>query len=381
MKTAALCLALLVGAYSVAAQKTGRRQAAPPAALTLPLTADQWTFKEEKVEFVEHRGVRAMRIQREAGTVAAKNLTFADGTIEYDVELLPTTLFASTYFRRKDDKTQEIFYLRNRVNKPLFNDAIQYAPYVDGVNLWDLFDAYQAPALLKADGWNHVKLVVSGLQMRVYVNDMNRPALEIPQLEADVREGGLAFDGQCVIANVVVRPGETGGLAPYAGTDLTNHDARYLRKWQVSEPVTLPPGQELTVASLPKADARFQPIKAERRGLVNLTRKYGDSQRQRRYVWLKARIASDKARSPLLRLGFSDEVWVFVNGQPVFVDKNLYGQNMRKMPDGRISIENASFPLPLKEGDNEVLVGLANDFFGWGLMARLDSMEGLQPAP
>jgi hypothetical protein len=37
--------------------------------------------------------------------------------------------------------------------------------------------------------------------------------------------------------------------------------------------------------------------------------------------------------------------------------------------------------LPLKEGDNEVLVGLANDFYGWGLIARLENLEGLQIAP
>jgi len=38
-----------------------------------------------------------------------------------------------------------------------------------GINLWDLSDEYQAGATIYQKGWNHVKLVVSGKQMRVFV--------------------------------------------------------------------------------------------------------------------------------------------------------------------------------------------------------------------
>jgi hypothetical protein len=51
---------------------------------------------------------------------------------------------------------------------------------------------------------------------------------------------------------------------------------------------------------------------------------------------------------------------------------------MRKDPDGRISIDNAKFDITLKAGENDLLVGVANDFFGWGLMARLDKMDGIE---
>jgi hypothetical protein len=68
---------------------------------------------------------------------------------------------------------------------------------------------------------------------------------------------------------------------------------------------------------------------------------------------------------------------VFVNGRFLYVDKNLYGQPIMKEPDGRCSVENASFILPLNAGNNELLIGVANDFYGWGIIARLDSMEGI----
>ena len=76
-------------------------------------------------------------------------------------------------------------------------------------------------------------------------------------------------------------------------------------------------------------------------------------------------------------MGFSDEIWVFVNKQPVYADKNLYIQNKRKNPNGRISVENCSFELPLIKGQNELLVAVANDFYGWGIMARLEKMDGI----
>jgi len=71
-------------------------------------------------------------------------------------------------------------------------------------------------------------------------------------------------------------------------------------------------------------------------------------------------------------------VWVFVNGKLLYADKNLFDQEAaRKFPDGRCSLENGSAVLPLDAGDNEIAVAIANNFFGWGLMARLTDPEGV----
>jgi hypothetical protein len=34
--------------------------------------------------------------------------------------------------------------------------------------------------------------------------------------------------------------------------------------------------------------------------------------------------------------------------------------------------------VPLKAGDNELLIGIANDFYGWGLVARLDNLDDIK---
>ena len=72
---------------------------------------------------------------------------------------------------------------------------------------------------------------------------------------------------------------------------------------------------------------------------------------------------------------------MFVNGQRVYAEKNLFmPPEARKAPDGRLSLQNGSLVLPLNTGDNEVAIAIANNFFGWGLILRLEDIDGLKLA-
>jgi len=116
-------------------------------------------------------------------------------------------------------------------------ELTQYAPTVRGVNLWDMFFHFQAYADFRNNQWNHLKLVVCGKQMKVYVNDMTHPVIHIPRLEGNTSSGTLAFDGKVVISNLVVKHNVVEGLQPESGIDPTDNDTRYLRKWKISEPI------------------------------------------------------------------------------------------------------------------------------------------------
>jgi len=235
----------------------------------------------------------------------------------------------------------------------------------------------QGPASLVKGQWNHIKLVISGAQMLVYVNNLDRPALEISRLEGNTTAGTLGFDGRVIVANLVVTPDATGGLSPVAGFDPFYNDPRYLRQWWVTQPVSLPKGRELTNADLPKEGTVWSMISAERRGLVNLTRLFGNSE-SRRVVWLKCRLKAPEAQNHRVDFGFTNEVWIFLNGKLVIVDKNFFDDPIRKQPRARCSTENTFFNLPLQAGNNEILIGVANDFYGWGIIARLDVMDGIE---
>ena len=367
-------------------QNTKTKKVEKPTAVVIPdyklsLTPEKWDFQKDKAEFIEYEGKQAIRLNENSGAIFYKDLVFQNGTIEFDVEVSQASPFPSLYFRQKDNDAEHIYLRTGTVNRKNAFDAIQYASIIRGVNTWDLQHEYQSAANIKIGEWNHVKLVVSGKQLKVYINNPTEPNLEVPYMEGNISEGkigiGTGFPGQSIFANLMVKPNETEGLSPLPGADITRHDTRYIRNWQVTSPDTLPYGRELNGYNLPTADMKWENINTERRGLVNLSRKFGGHQ-GRLYVWLRAKIKSESAQTQIIKMGFSDEIWVFINQKPVYVDKDSYIMNMRKSPNGRISLDNCSFPISLIKGDNELLIGVANDFYGWGIMARLEHLDGVE---
>jgi hypothetical protein len=343
---------------------------------TFPFTPEHWTLGEG-IKVVEHRGAQAIEIppSRERLEAILKGLAFTDGTIELDVEAT-AGMGPSIGFRRRDARDLELFYLRPRPTCAQEPDCVQYAPFVKGVLLWDILPGWQKPARYVPGQWNHLKLVVSGHRLKVWVNG-GEPVLDVAKLEGETTQGGIVLMGPGFLANLKVTPGAVEGLPPTAGADPTAKDARLVRSWAISPVVKLAEGAAPDFASRPMTKADWTPIPAETGGLVNISRRYGLPE-GRSLVWLRTTIKSAKRAEKRAAIGWNDEVWVFVNGKQVYADVNAYVKpELRKKPDGRLSLDNGAFTLPLEAGDNEVVVGVANAFFGWGLMLRLDDAAGV----
>jgi hypothetical protein len=156
-----------------------------------------------------------------------------------------------------------------------------------------------------------------------------------------------------------------------------------LRNWHLSAFSALPNGKDPAYTEMPGPSQDWKAIGTERNGLVNLSRVYGRPlpQPNRAVAWLKTTISSDTKLMKKVEIGWTRELWVFVNGKLVYAGKNLFeSEGERKYPDARCSLENAAITLPLEAGDNEVAVAIANNFFGWGLMLRLADPEGVRLA-
>jgi hypothetical protein len=352
----------------------------PADAAVIPFTPDRWTLGEG-IKIVEHRGVQAIEIPRlpTRPDAVLKGPAFTDGTIEVDVEGT-VGLGPAIGFHRRDRATHELFYLRPNPDCATRPDCVQYAPVTNGVLLWDLFPGWQAPARYVPGRWNHVKLVVSGRRLRAWVNG-GAPALDVTRLEGDARDGAVSLQGIGLMANVKVTPGAVEGLDPRPGPDPAAKDARYVRDWMVSVVATLAEGEKPNFATHPPEDCDWTPLPAETGGLVNISRRYGLPE-GRSLVWLRTTIRAAAKGEKHAAIGWNDEVWVFVNGKQVYAGVNEYlKEERRKTPDGRLSLENGAFTLPLDAGDNDVVVAVANAFFGWGLMLRLDDPAGVTLAP
>jgi hypothetical protein len=354
-------------------------QAAQP--ITIPMTADRWQTKEN-AEFLRQLGFYHGLMRLNSGNAELQDLTFTDGTIEFDVNTIGRGA-PGIAFRQQDEGNFELLYLRPDPSCPAFRACIQYAPETHGVLLWDFFPQYQARAPLRENGWNHIKMVVSGRRLNVFVNDAAAPTLEVGRLEGDAMKGGLRLQGPATFANMVITPDAVDGLSPEPAKDRLDGDRGLLRSWRLSKFSALPNGKDPLYGEMPGASEEWKTIRTERNGLVNLSREYGRPVKEpyRAVAWLKTTITADSAQTKKVDIGWTREVWVFLNGKLVFADKNLYEQEgARKFPDARCSLENGAFTLPLEAGDNEISVAIANNFFGWGLMLRIADPEGVRLA-
>jgi len=375
MKSVIVFCFLLMGGLACLGQKK---------AVTVPLKAEAWKFADGAVKFEDSAGVARMKIVEGRWFVTLKDLDFGDGTIEFD-DIPVDDAFSVFYFRMQDSLDNETFYFRPvwAHDHPYAMEALQYTPVVKGVMYWDGLPHFQTYSDFSVDKPNHVKIIVSGKQMRVWVNHPERPVLEVPYLEGNTTHGTIGFQGKHIISNMVLKPGVVEGLSSQPGLDPTDFDSRYLRHWRVTEPDTVNENRmqagRLGIRGVPGEKAQWKPIDAERRGFVNLSRIYGgtSSMADSKMLFLKTTIHAKEAKIVQLRFGFLDEVNLFVNGRLVFADKNIFGFPAVKVPNGRLSIENSTVSLPLKAGDNEVMVGVRGNMYSWGIVARLDDMDGL----
>jgi hypothetical protein len=349
--------------------------------ITINMTADQWQTKEN-AEFLRQLGFYHGLMRLNSGDALLKGITFSDGTIEFDVNTIGRGA-PGVAFRQQDENNFELLYLRPDPSCPAFHACMQYAPETHGVLLWDFFPRYQTRAPLRENGWNHIKMVVSGRRMRVFVNDALSPTLEVGRLEGDSMKGAVRLQGPATFANIVITPDAVDGLSPEPVKDPLEEDRGLVRNWRLSTVSALPTAKEPTYSEMPGTSQQWKAISTERNGLVNLSREYGRPvpQPNQALAWVKTTITSDTKQTKKVDIGWTRELWVFVNGKLVYADKNLFeSEDARKTPDARCSLENGSFTLPLEQGDNEVAVAIANNFFGWGLMLRLADPEGVHLA-
>jgi len=367
----ALCVCVLAS-LSIA------RGAAP---IAISMTAERWQTKEN-AEFYRQAGFYHGLMRLNSGNAVLKDVTFGDGTIEFDVNTIGRGM-PGIAFRQQDDNTFDLLYLRPDPACPAFNACVQYTPGTHGVMLWDLYPQYQSRAPLRENGWNHIKMVISGRRMNVFVNDAVAPTLAVGRLEGDALKGGMRLLGPATYANLTITPDAVEGLTPEPVKDPTERDRGLVRKFRLSPVSVAAETEAARYEEMPGASAEWKTIDAEGRGLFNLSRVYGLPARapNQATAWLKTTIASDRKQTMQVQIGWTSEVWVFVNGKLVFTDKNLWEpESARKTPDARCSLDNASFALPLEAGDNEIAIALANNFFGWGLMLRLPDPEGVHLA-
>ena len=348
-----------------------------------------------EARFTQQKGFPRGVLELTKGSAIPIGVNFLNGTIEFDIGLVGHGI-VGLKFREQDKDNAEVLYFRPQPHCDTATDCIQYMPIAHAAFEWDLYSQYQAAAPIRSDGWNHVKLIISGRRMEVFINGAARPTLSVGRLAGIVSTGALDFHGPASLANLVIFPNKTEGLPPDAICDADCKNVRFLRNWQVSSASNEPTGMDKSLnaeigvaphySDMPQSPSAWRSLTSEPDGLINLTREVGSARAGSTIslVWIKAIINSDREQQKRVSFGWIREAWVFSNGKLVFADKNLYGiPQASKSPDGRLALENGSFLLPLHKGRNELAIAVDDNLpgntqhYGWGVKLRFDDLRGV----
>lgn len=326
--------------------------------------SDQWVMKNaEIVQYLDRKCL--------IGYAYLKDVEFENGIIEVELAVEDNRVrsYPGLIFRMQSEENYERLYIRPH-RSPLYPDALQYTPVINGIAGWQLFngEGFTAGAKIPEKQWIHLKIEISGKQARVYLDD--RLALAINELKHGVSKGTIGLFGSrnriAYFSNFKYKIDNSLKFAPVPEVETPPGT---LTEWQLSQTFKLSQiDLEKHLNEQELGNLEWQKVSPEPSGLVDIARYVGRSGREPDCILAKTILHTNEAKTMQLMFGYSDAVSIFLNGRILFFGNSAYRQRDPSFL-GVIGYNDAVF-LPLKKGENELLLIVAEGFGGWGFMCK-----------
>ncbi len=360
----------------------------PPEKLSVPADSPRWDLQGE-AKVADYQGRKCILL--DGGAAVVRDFDMRDGVIDVDVATPAKRGFFGIQFRIVDDgaNAEEVYLRQHKSGLP---DAMQYTPVLNTGRNWQIYNGpgFTGAVDIPKDVWFHLRLEVTGAQAKLYVKDMDKPALVMNDLKSGVQKGQVALydlTGATYFSNFEIR---TTLDAPWE-RHLPPMPSDTLTKWSISPSYDalarnlerpLPPSESDAIA--------WQEVEAEPPGFVVLYR-YREAPHPKvsfqsdfstrlepqpgmKMVYARTTIESDRDQVKKLYIGYSDDVSVFLNGQILY-----RGRSAQSFRDpgflGIVNPENDAVYLPLKKGSNELMLAVSELGGGWGFICRLAELD------
>lgn len=354
----------------------------------MDLSRARFTGGEHRME--NYLGREALSLQN--GTAWLDDVELEDLVIELDIAVPDAFSFMGIRFRAVDGQNHEYYYIRpHQAGRP---DATQYMPIINGLGSWQINAGpdFSAPLTFAYDRWMHMKLVIVGTRMEVYL-DSAEPVQVVPRLVREPTSGAVGLNSSIVVtrfANVVIRPADASDLYQGAVMGVVDEDEverarnrlppreRLVSTWRVSSPFP-----EERVAGALRLDPddwsglTWSELDVEAEGIANLARVHGNADGNT--VFASVTVSSDRARTVPVRFGFSDRVIVFLNGTPLYAGADEWDSRDTRFL-GTVGLFDTVY-LPLDAGDNQLWLAVSEDFGGWAAVLELPKVAGVRVIP
>jgi hypothetical protein len=350
-------------------------------AVSVSMAAKSWTIDDSQATpagaFEEHLGRSSIHLQR--GIAMLNGVSIQNGSVEADImPSHPGSGFIGLAFRVQSTKRYELIYIRNGIGKQ--PNAVQYDPVFRGAITWQMHPDLQADAEIPQDRWNHLKIVFNGPHAELYIDHADKPVLVVSNLEQGDSRGSIGIwslaDGGYV-SNVEYTQSPD---APYVAQPQA-FAADALTEWSLSQGFR---AQEVKPTDYPQLKQLiWEKVATDPPGILMIDRyrdnpdifvpdrklMEGDGLPIAAVVFAKTVIHSDADVQRELVFGYSDEIVMYLNGQPIFNGKNGLGYR-ETGAFGRLGMTESVY-LPLKKGDNELVFAVKEYNGGWGFQTAL----------
>jgi len=373
---------LAVPGFVLISAAVGQAQTIPP--LSVPPDSPRWDLQGE-AKLAEYQGRKALLI--DGGAAILKDFEMRDAVIDVDVATPAARGFFGFDVRiDADGKNYEEIYLRQHQSS--YPDAMQYTPVLNTGRNWQIFNGpgFTGAVDIPKNVWFHLRLEVAGAQAKLYVKDMEKPALVMDDLKSGVQKGQFALftlTGETYFSNFEIRATPD---APWT-RHLPAMPPNTITKWSISPSYDgLARNLERPLSYSESAAIQWQDVEAEPPGFVVLYRYRQaphprvtfqsdfstrlDPQPGMQVLYARTTVQSDRDQIKKLEIGYSDDVSVFLNGKILW-----RGRSAQAFRDPRflgiVNPENDAVYLPLKKGSNELILALSEQGGGWGFLCRL----------
>src|SRR5260221_7426414 len=355
--------------------------------LSVPPDSPRWYLQGE-AKPAEYLGRKCLLLN--GGAAVLKDFEVRRAVIDVDVATPAIRGFFGFDIRiDPDEANYEEIYLRQ--HKSGLPDAMQYTPVLHTGRNWQIFNGpgFTGAVDIPKSVWFHLRLEVTGAQAKLFVKDMEKPALVMDDLKSGVQKGKVALftlTGETYFSNFEIRSTPDSPWQHH----LPAMQPNVITHWRISPSYdALQRNLERPLSASESAAIQWQDIEAEPPGFVILYR-YRDAPHPRvtfqsdfstrlqpqpgmKLLYARTSIDSDRDQLKKLEIGYSDDVTVFLNGKILFRGRSAQGFRDPGFL-GIINPENDAVYLRLHQGHNELLLALSELGGGWGFLCRLSDL-------
>ena len=343
----------------------------------ISFASGHWSIDAQGHVLESHQGYEGLYLK--GGRAVLQEVAIENFELDFDIYLKERRSFSGVMFRMADSENYEEIYFRGHLSgQP---DAMQYTPVFNGNSSWQLYHSQARPIFdgqigwevdsvhgynnlyhYDFNGWMHVKLIVKGMQAELFLDDVL--VLRISDLKHDQMAGGIGFKsglGGAHFANVSYKVIEVDLTKP----EIPVMEPNVVNQWALSSTFSdsLLLGPNLSAGQIDRIS--WDAAVVEPSGLLNIS-KFRKRSREANTVLVKTTIQVDENEIRSFSFGYSDSVSLYFNGQKIYSGNNGYRSRDYRFL-GTIGLFDQVY-LPLKKGENVLMIAVSEVFGGWGII-------------